>query len=71
MPWLQEAKKDVASCDKPGRDAYSFRLRDFRMGKPSRGYALLSVAEYIGYGGKRGELNHLSTRRKRNQLRFR
>ena len=24
MPWLQEAMKDVDSCDKLGRDAYSF-----------------------------------------------
>lgn len=30
----------------------------------------LSVAEYIGYRGELGELKHLSTRRKRNQLRF-
>ena len=32
--------------------------------------AQLSVTEYIGDGGERGELKHLSTRRKRNQPRF-
>ena len=70
MPWLQEAKKDVASCDKPGRDANSLWLRDFRMGEPSGGYTPLSCTEYIGVGSERRELKHLSTYRKRNQTRF-
>jgi len=30
----------------------------------------VSCAEYIGTGGERGELKHLSTLRKRNQPRF-
>ena len=29
------------------------------------------ITEYIGYEGERGELKHLSNRRKRNQPRFR
>ena len=33
------------------------------MGKPGRGDALSSVTEYIGGGGKRRELKHLSTSR--------
>ena len=32
--------------------------------------ARVSCTEYIGVGGERGELKHLSTLRKRNQLRF-
>ena len=31
----------------------------------------VSCTEYIGVGGEPGELKHLSTPRKRNQLRFR
>ena len=40
MPWLQEAMKDVASCDKPRGAASKLRSGDFRMGKPDRGHAL-------------------------------
>ena len=32
--------------------------------------ARVSIPESIGYGGKPGELNHLSTLRKRHQPRF-
>ena len=38
------------------------------MGKPGRGHALSTCAEYIGVGGERGELKHLSTCRKRKKL---
>ena len=34
MPWYQEPKKDVASCEKPRGDANSLRSVDVRMGKP-------------------------------------
>ena len=34
------------------------------MGKPGRGDALSAVTEYIGHGGQRRELKHLSTCRK-------
>ncbi len=39
------------------------------MGKPGRSYILSFVTEYIGNKSERGELKHLSTRRKRNQIR--
>ena len=35
MPWHWEAKKDVASCDKPrGAAKQALSPGDFRMGKP-------------------------------------
>ena len=37
MPWHQEPKKDVESCEKPRREANIQRDVDIRMGKPSRG----------------------------------
>lgn len=36
MPWHQEPKKDVESCEKLRGDAHSQRIVDIRMGKPSR-----------------------------------
>ena len=38
------------------------------MGKPGPGNSGSSYAEYIGVGGERGEVKHLSTPRKRNQI---
>jgi hypothetical protein len=40
------------------------------MGQPGPGNAGSSRTESIGAGGERGEVKHLSTPRKRNQLRF-
>ena len=37
------------------------------MGKPSTSDVVLPASEYIGCGGERGEVKHLSTRRKRKQ----
>ena len=37
------------------------------MGEPGRGNTLSSMTEYIGHGGERGELKHLSNLRKRKQ----
>ena len=34
MPRLSEAKKDVTSCEKPGRGANTLRPQDIRMGQP-------------------------------------
>ena len=34
MPWLSEAMKDVASCDKLRVGAHILLSVDFRMGKP-------------------------------------
>ena len=62
--------KDAASCDKPRGAASRRRSGDFRMGKPDAGQAASSVAEFMGHGSQRGEVNHLSTLRKRKQSRF-
>ena len=61
MPWLSEAKKDVTSCEKPGRVANTPRPPDVRMGQPvGSDPDIARIAQ-----GERGELKHLSTRRKR------
>ena len=36
MPWHQEPKKDVISCEKPRGGANNLRSADIRMGKPGR-----------------------------------
>ena len=38
------------------------------MGQPGPGNSGSSVIEYIGAGGERGEVKHLSTPRKRKQI---
>ena len=38
------------------------------MGQPGAVHAASSMAELIGHGSQRGEVNHLSTLRKRKQL---
>ena len=38
------------------------------MGQPNPGNSGLSCTEYIGVGSERGEVKHLSTPRKRNQI---
>ena len=38
------------------------------MGKPGTSYVVSPNAECIGVGGERGEVKHLSTRRKRKQV---
>ncbi len=42
MPWRQEAMKDVVSCDKLRGVANKRRSGDFRMGKPTQGYACVT-----------------------------
>ena len=71
MPRHKKAMKDVVSCDKL-REAAKLALRpgDFRMGQPAGGNAPASCTEYIGAGGERGEVKHLSTLRKRKKYRF-
>ena len=61
MPRLLQAMKDVISCDKLRQGANGHRPGDFRMGQPGRLKACHTSYEV----GKRGELKHLSTRRKR------
>ena len=60
MPWLSEAKKDVISCEKLRRVAHALRPADIRMGQPR-----WLRATYTQSVGERGELKHLSNRRKR------
>ena len=62
MPWLSEAKKDVISCDKQRGAAHWLGSVDFRMGQP------VTLKVYHAKAGERGELKHLSTRRKREQI---
>ena len=38
------------------------------MGKPGTSDVVSPVTEYVGGGGERGEVKHLSTRRKRKQI---
>ena len=38
------------------------------MGQPNPGNSGLSCTEYIGVGSERGEVKHLSTPRKKNQI---
>ena len=67
MPWRKQAMKDVVSCDKPRGDANSLRSGGVRMGKPNPCEHGLSYREYIAVGSEPGEVNHLSTQRKRKQ----
>ena len=62
MPWLSEAKKDVISCEKPGLGANNRLIPGFPNGATQYVEGVLSRQ-----GGERGELKHLSTRRKRKQ----
>ena len=48
MPWHQEAKKDVAGCEKPRGVASELRSVDIRMGQPILSNVRISYAEYIG-----------------------
>ena len=59
MPRLSEAKKDVISCDKPWLVAHTLTR-----GFPNGATRYIEDVSPI-YRGKRGELKHLSTRRKR------
>ena len=48
MPWHQEPKKDVVSCDKPREAASKLWSGDFRMGKPTWSNVQVSVTESRG-----------------------
>jgi hypothetical protein len=71
MPRHQEAMKDVETCEKLRGAGLERRSVDIRMGKPGGRHGPSTHAEYIGMSGQRGELKHLSTRRKENQQRLR
>ena len=70
MPWHQEPKKDATSCDKL-RLAANKLSRRFPNGATPAVKNRGSHTESIGMRGEPGEVKHLSTRRKRNQMRFR
>ena len=71
MPWHQEPKKDVTSCDKPRGGANIHGSGDFRMGKPPGAILQERALNKIGVRGEPSELKHLSRTRKRHQPRFR
>jgi hypothetical protein len=51
MPRYAEAMKDVVNCDKPRGAVNTRGSGDVRMGKPTRGHALVTLSECIGLGG--------------------
>ena len=71
MPWHQEPKKDVTSCDKPRGAANKRYIRGFPNGETLTVKNRETYTEYIGIRGEPPELKHLSRERKRNQPRFR
>ena len=66
MPRLPRARKDAASCENVRGSASESRSARIRMGKPS----MLKAWSAARAAGERGELKHLSTRRKRKKHRF-
>lgn len=68
MPWHREPMKDVEAAICLGELSTERGSEDFRMGKPSTSDVVLPASEYIGCGRERGEVKHLSTRRRRKQL---
>jgi len=69
MPWQLEAMKDVVDCEKLRGAVKQALIRGYPNGETHLVYQV-SCTEYIGVRSERGELKHLSTRRKRNQPRF-
>ena len=69
MPWQLETMKDVVGYEKPRGAVKHALIRGCPNGETHSIYRV-SYTEYIGIRGERGELKHLSTRRKRNQPRF-
>ena len=69
MPWQPEAMKDVVGNEIPRGAVKQALIRGCPNGETHPVYRV-SCTEYIGVRGKRGELKHLSTLRKRNQQRF-
>ena len=49
MPWHQEPKKDVVSCEKLRGAASKCRSVDIRMGQPGWSNVQSSITEFIGY----------------------
>ena len=69
MPWQLEAMKDVVDCDKSRGAVKQALIREFPNGE-THPACRVSCTEFIGVRSEPRELKHLSTWRKRNQMRF-
>ena len=69
MPWQPEAMKDAVGSEIPRGAVKQALIRGCPNGETHPIYRVLCT-EYIGAQSERRELKHLSTCRKRNQLRF-
>jgi len=69
MPWQPEAMKYAVGSEMPRGAVKQAMIRVCPNGETHSVYRV-SCIEYIDVRGKRRELKHLSTCRKRNQLRF-
>lgn len=67
MPWYQEAMKEAEDCHKLRRAVNQATTRRFPNGETRISKPNVSLSEYIGQGGERWELKHLSTARKRKR----
>ena len=67
MPWHQKAMKEVEGYQKLRGAANRALIRRFLNGEIRYGKTVSSAFEYIGCGGKRPELKHLSRARKRKR----
>lgn len=67
MPWYQEAMKEAEGCHKLRGAVNRAVIRRFPNGETHLGKPKVSLSEYIGQGGERHELKHLSSARKRKQ----
>ena len=67
MPWYQKVMKEAEDCHKLRGAVNQALIRRFPNGETQPGKARLSLPEYIGQGGERCELNHLSSIRKRKR----
>ena len=71
MPWHQEPKKDVISCEKLWGGANIQYIHRYPNEETLVRKKLTNpYMSKVVYGGERGELKHLSTHRKRKKTRF-
>jgi hypothetical protein len=68
MPWHQESMKEVEDCLKFRRAVNQALTRKFPNGETHRDGVSVPLSEYIGQGGQRPELKHLSRVRKRKRM---
>ncbi len=60
--------KEAEDCQKLRLAVNQALTRRFPNGETHCGKSAVSVSEYIGYGGERPELKHLSKARKRKRM---